>query len=69
MKQDKEDATAIGITLKNKFAQLFCKHRNKKWFTDYSAKTIKGLVQYEYCTDCGKNCDQRLKEFEGNGFK
>lgn len=69
MKQDKEDAVAIGITLKNRFAQLFCNHKNKKWFTDYGAQTNKGLVQYRYCTDCGKQCGRRFDEFEGKGLK
>lgn len=40
---------------KNAFAQLFCKHKRKAWFTKQTEfLNISGQRKYQYCEDCGK---------------
>lgn len=73
MKNDKarnvKAAAVLGVTLKGKIGQTFCRHKEKRWFTDTTARTNRGIVKLLICLDCGKCCGRRFDEFEGAGFK
>lgn len=71
MKIEKETAEENGITLKNRFGQYFCKHKNTQWFVHEggSFQNIRGERRYLSCTDCGKHINDYFAEYEGNGFK
>ena len=59
-----------GIVKKNKFMQLFCRHKNIGSFTDQSTlQSISGETVYHICKDCGKMKGKQFLRYEGMGFK
>ena len=64
----KESAQKIGVNLKGKFGQLFCKHKNKEWFIENTIN-ISGEQRRLICIDCGKEINNIFARYEGNGFK
>lgn len=66
---NRQAAKVLGVNLKGRIGQKFCRHKNKRWFIDHSAKTIRGEVRLQICLDCGKCCGRELKQFEGDGWK
>ena len=60
-KSQKEAAKDLGVNLKGKVGQLFCRHTNKEWF-DESADYMPLQFQKSYliCKACGKVCDSHF---------
>lgn len=68
---NREAANNLGINLKGKIGQFFCKHQNKKCFAEHTDKfhSLRGETRVYICEDCGKEIDRFVAEYEGSGFK
>ena len=60
-KSQKEAAKDLGVTLKGKVGQFFCRHKNKEWFEEQADyMPLQFSKSYLICKDCGKACDVRF---------
>jgi len=59
-----------GINKKNKFLQMFCRHKNVGSFTEQSTfQSLAGETIHHICKDCGKVKGKQVLRYEGMGFK
>ena len=50
---------------KIKIAQLFCRHKNKGWYTRQSTfHNLQGQTQYLICEDCGKELKTQFIKYD-----
>ena len=60
-KSQKEAAKDLGVNLKGKVGQFFCKHKNKEWFDEQDDyMPLQFTKSYLICKDCGKACDSHF---------
>ena len=66
-KSQKEAAKDLGVKLKGKVGQFFCRHKNKEWFEENDAiMPLQFRKSFLICKDCGKACDVHFgSDWEG----
>jgi hypothetical protein len=61
----------LGITVKGRIGQFFCKHTHAEWFVKQTTgfQSLRGEERVRICKDCGKEIGTYVAEYEGGGFK